>query len=76
MASYILPQGSGDGQSPEEPQEVLSAEERAAVQYLRRIGMFETVMELKLFGRSPKRRRRTLNDYTAKNCEEAYGGRP
>ena len=36
--------------------------------YIRRMATFVDLV------RDPKMRRRRLHDYTAKNCEEAYGG--
>ncbi len=56
-----LPQGSGDGQSPED----LHAQEV----YAARMWLFEN-------GYEPKAKRRvTFNDYRTKNCEEAWGNR-
>ncbi len=58
----LLPQGSGDGQSP--------ADLRALEVYELRMAAFEQL--LTVMGRRPKRRNR--RDYTRKNCEEARGG--
>ena len=64
MEGPYLPEGSGDAESPEELRALAVYEERMAV--------FERGLERM----SPSRRmRRTLHDYTAKNCEEAWGGR-
>ena len=72
MEGLILPEGSGDEESPEDP---LDHEERAAVEYLRRIGLFETMLEHGIVGYSRKGRRRRVSDYTGKNCEEASAER-
>jgi len=58
----LLPQGSGDGQSPEEL--------RALEIYTARMWLFENNLS------EPKAKRRTtFNDYSTKNCEEAWGNR-
>ena len=59
----ILPEGSGDAESPEEL--------RAAEVYAARMWLFGESL-----GSGPKaRRRHTFNDYATKNCEEAWGNR-
>ena len=68
----LLPQGSGDGQSPEETQAWLW-DERARVEQERRMLAFERALD-RLSG-ARKKNRRAFNDYTTKNCEEASGGR-
>ncbi len=55
----LLPQGSGDGQSPEDL--------RAAEVYAARMWLFEHAEGAR------KRRKVTFSDYTTKNCEEAWG---
>ena len=58
----ILPQGSGDGQSPEEPRDV----------YQERMDLFDCVTRVPING--PKARRKvSFSDHTTKNCEECWG---
>ena len=57
----LLPQGSGDGQSPEEL--------RAQEVYNARMWLFEHNV------RERNKRRTNFNDFTTKNCEEAWGNR-
>ena len=64
MEGPLLPQGSGDGQSPED----LQAQEA----YDARMWRFEVLVTS---SRAVQRKRRAFSDYTDKNCEEAYGGR-
>ena len=67
----ILPQGSGDGQSPEEAQDAAWLM-RHFVAYERGLIAAADLSS----GRSAKRsRRRHLNVYAKKNCEEARGNR-
>ena len=60
----IIPEGSGDEESPELAQ-------RAADHYELSMRAFEDATGQR--GRLYHRRRRMFRDYTAKNCEEAYG---
>ena len=50
----------------------VDAEVKAAQDYLRRLRGFEQVLDKA----QPKtgKRRKSFNDYSAKNCEEAWGG--
>ena len=67
MEGPFLPEGSGDAESPELAQ-------RAAEQYEFSMRAFHDATGER--GRLMRlRRRRSLSEYTAKNCEEAYGGR-
>ena len=61
----LLPQGSGDGQSPEE------IEYAAGRVYDRRIDAFRSLLAVNGFAKPAKARRR-FHDYTAKNCEECW----
>ena len=65
MQQSDLPEGSGDEESPEE---LAARGDRAAVRK-----MYEAYTR-PLPGRRD-RRRYYFNDYSAKNCEEAWGGR-
>ena len=74
----LLPGSWGSGgllsteKPPEDPRpEVL---ERVRLQQEKRMLQFEQMIDES--GPGQKRRRRSLRDYTTKNCEEAYGGRP
>ena len=67
MEGLLLPEGSGDAESPEEPKGC--GVERALEVYEERLAAFER--GLSLLGRAAKRRR--FSDYTTKNCEEAWG---
>ena len=62
--SYLLPQGSGDGESPEEL--------RALEVYELRMANFDALLET--LGRGP-RRRKPVGSFVRKNCEEAQGGK-
>jgi len=69
MEGPYLPEGSGG----EEPPEELSPDDLAQEAYEGRMLAFDALWEP---SRAPKRRkRRQMGDYTAKNCEEAYGQR-
>ena len=70
MEGPYLPEGSGDEESPEEPNWSYM-DERALRQYEERLAQFDSWV-LMPWG---VRKRRKLSDYTAKNCEEAWGGR-
>ena len=72
MEGPYLPEGSGGEQPPEEPKELVGEEltgaiERAAVVYNARMLLFEEQANRK------PRKRRSMNDYRTKNCEEAWG---
>ena len=56
----LLPEGSGDEQSPEEL--------RALEVYTARMWLFESLSDIRR-----DRKRRAFIDYTAKNCEESWG---
>ena len=61
LEGSYLPQGSGDGQSPEEL--------RAQEIYAARMWLFENAVN------APKAKRKvSFNDYVQKNCEEAWAG--
>ena len=70
MEGSLLPEGSGDEESPEEPgREAL--DKIAEGWYHRSVRRFEEATERARHGR-PKR---GLRGYTVKNCEEASGNR-
>ena len=65
-----IPEGSGGEEPPEGL--IKSAEDRAKLVYGARMVLFAEATQW----RAAKRRtRRFMSDYTAKNCEEAWGGR-
>ena len=66
MEGPYLPEGSG-GEEPSE--ELTNRVSRAAEVYNARMWLFSKIIEE---GHTVRKRRR-LSDYTAKNCEEAYG---
>ena len=72
MEGPYLPEGSGDEESPEYIG-TRGIDKDAQVVYTKRMESFEALYE----GQTPvgKKRRRSLHDYTVKNCEEASGGR-
>jgi len=68
------PFGGPGGLSGERPPVEMSDSEldaRAERQYAERQAHFEALASFTI----RKKRRRYLHEYTAKNCEEAYGGR-
>ena len=70
MEGPLLPQESEDGESSALTRAFL--EERALQQYEAKMRSFEDG----LFYLGPKRkRRRSINDYRKKNCEETWGSR-
>ena len=66
MVKPILPEGSGDEESPEEP---VDPAVRAAEVYTARMWLFNEATQNRR-----KRVRRAWSDYCAKNCEEAWPG--
>ena len=69
MEGSLLPEGSGDAESPEGLQLALW-DERVRQQQEERMLIFAGVYDEWV----PRRRRRNVfNDYTTKNCEEAWG---
>ena len=65
MVALPLPEGPGDAQSPEEPRD------RAQQVFEERMAAFADNT-----GQRKLRRRVSFSDYTAANCEEAWGNRP
>ena len=65
MEGSILPEGSGDAESPASPE----ATSRALAVYDARLSLLPEAQA------APKKKRRFFHEYTAKNCEEAWGGR-
>ena len=76
MAQPDLPEGSGDAESPEEPQEeqLRLWDERARMQQERAMVAFERALDG--YRKAKRPNRGSFNDYGTKNCEEAWGGRP
>ena len=71
MEGPILPEGSGDAESPEELWG--QVDERALWAYEARMRLFEE--GLIHVARKVRRRRWHFSEYVSKNCEEAWGGR-
>ena len=70
MEGPLLPEGSGGEEPPEWPRD---PDEEAAMTYNARMWLFERNIT-DSSGHSVRRKRRAFSDYTAKNCEEAWGG--
>ena len=74
MEGPFLPEGSGGEEPPEEPRQLHMWDERVRLQQEKRLLAFEQVLDH--VEAKPRKRRNLFNDYTAKNCEESWGGRP
>ena len=73
MEGPLLPGGSGGEEPPEDPQLALWAQ-KAADDYELSMRAFEDNTGDR--GRSYRKRRHRFSEYTAKNCEESWAGRP
>ena len=73
MEGSLLPEGSGGEEPPADPKRSAprGVDIQAEMWYHRKVRAFERVLE----GRTPRgtRRRKAFSEYTARNCEEAYG---